>query len=324
MPSDAPIPLLRPSALTHSTRSVRRGEILLVGRGVYAPQEEWNALTAWERDLARVHAHLLVAPDDVLCLESAALLWGLPTVGTGHPVHVLASDGATSRRSGNVVVHTSAHDDRVIEEVAGVRLTSQADTCVDIARSRHPAAGLVVADATLRSDPASRAMSLVTLNEERASGRGRRAARWALARADGRAESAFESLSRAAIEWWGFPRPDLQHWIGPEGRGGDRTDMWWPVQSLAGEADGHAKYDGRFGDPLSALRAQDERDRRLRRHGARAVAHWSWEDLADGEALRTLLMSFGLVPESPPDLARLATLRAMLRSRPRGAETART
>ncbi|KTS55254.1 hypothetical protein NS206_17665, partial [Microbacterium testaceum] len=180
MPTISPLPLLRPSALTHSTRSVRRGEIVSVGRGVYAPRVEWESLAGWERDLARVHAHLLVAPDDVLCLESAALLWGLPTVGAGHPVHILAPDTATSRHSGGVQVHTSAHADRIIEEIHGIRLTSRADTCVDIARHRHPGIGLVAADAAVGADRTIDSLSLVTLNEERMSARGRRAARWAL------------------------------------------------------------------------------------------------------------------------------------------------
>ncbi|WP_153003407.1 hypothetical protein [Microbacterium testaceum] len=320
MPTISPLPLLRPSALTHSTRSVRRGEIVPVGRGVYAPRVEWESLAGWERDLARVHAHLLVAPDDVLCLESAALLWGLPTVGAGHPVHVLAPDTATSRHSGGVQVHTSAHADRIIEEIHGIRLTSRADTCIDIARHRHPGIALVAADAAVGADRTIDSLSLVTLNEERMSARGRRAARWALSRADGRAESAFESLSRAAIEWWGFPPPELQQWIGADGAGGDRADMWWSARRVAGEADGRIKYDGRFGDPAAALRAREDRDRRLLRRGARAVVHWGWDDLTDGDALRALLMSVGLSPDHPPDLARLATLRTTLRARPEGSE----
>jgi len=97
-------------------------------------------------------------------------------------------------------------------------MAARARDCTELA------AGLVVAGAALRADPTARAMSLVTGNEERASG---------------------------------------------------RTDMWWPVQRVAGEADGHATYDGRFREPLSALRAREERDRRLHRRGARAVAHWS-------------------------------------------------
>lgn len=311
--SAAPIPLLRATDLTHSTRSIRRGEVVPVLRGVYAAANDWHGLPWWERDLARVHAHLLRHPDAVLCLESAAMMWGLPVVGPVEAVHVLADDAATSRRVTGVHVHTSAHDDRVVKDVSGVLLTSPADTCIDIARVRHPAAGLVAADATMRREAIAPAV-LAALNEERASARGRRRARWALQRADGAAESALESVSRAASEWWGFPAPELQHWIGSSDDDGDRTDMWWPGARVAGEADGHLKYHGRFGDPGAMLRAREERDRRLRRHGARTVAHWSWADLVDPSAFRDILLSAGLTPTSPPDLSQLAGLRRLLRS----------
>ena len=313
MPVPSPIALIPAAALTHSTRRVRRGEIVAVARGVYADAAEWWALPRWDRDLARVHAHLRTHPDAVVCRESAALLWGLPVVGPVDTVHVLATAGSTSRRVGASRVHTSAHDDRVIEEVEGVRLTSVVDTCVDIARHRHPAVALAAADAAARRDPRLNAAILAAVNEERASGRGRRRARWALARTDGLAESALESVSRAAIEWWGFPAPELQRWIGPAGDS-DRTDMWWQARRVAGEADGHLKYDGRFGDPTGALLAREERDRRLRRRGARAVAHWSWDDLAEPSALRDILLSAGVVPESLPDLGALSSLSRLLRA----------
>ena len=312
MPLPSPIALLPAAALTHTTRSIRRGDVVAVARGVYAGAAEWGALPRWDRDLARVHAHLMTHPDAIVCRESAALLWGLPVVGALDAVHVLARGGSTSRRVGGARVHTSAHDDRVIEEVGGIRLASVADTCVDIARHRHPAVALAVADAAVRADARLSAAILAAVNEERASGRGRRGARWALARADGRAESALESISRAAIEWWGFPAPQLQQWIGPGGDA-DRTDMWWPSAQAAGEADGHLKYDGRLGDPGGALRAREERDRRLRRRGARAIAHWSWDDLAEPSALRDIILGVGLVPESLPDLDSLSSLSRLLR-----------
>lgn len=313
-PSTAPIPLLRATDLRHSTRSVRRGEIVPVLRGVYAAATDWHPLSPWQRALARVHAHLLRQPGAVLCLESAALLWGLPTIGPIHAVHVLALSGCTSRPVDGIRFHTSTHADRAIAEVDGILLTSMADTCIDIARVRHPAAGLATADATVRRDAQTNASTLVALNESRASARGRRHARWALQRANGDAESALESVSRSAIEWWGFPLPELQQWIGPPGAAKDRTDMWWPGLRVAGEANGHLKYDGRFGDPVAALRAREERDRRLRRYGARAVAHWTWDDLADPTAFRDILTSAGLTPDIPPDLNSLAGLRRLLQS----------
>ncbi|WP_295779778.1 hypothetical protein, partial [uncultured Microbacterium sp.] len=240
---DTPLPLMPAAAVTHSTRSVRRGEIIQVTRGVYASRDAWQTLPPWQQYLARVRAHLLNAPDDVLCLESAAALHGLPVLGAPHDIHVLGSASATARSAGGVRVHTSAHPDRVIEEVDGIRLTSLADTCIDVARTRHPGFALAVADAAARVDERCTALTLVTLNEERASARGRRRARWALHRADPAAESPLESLSRAVTEWAGLPEPELQIWFGSPAGGGDRVDVWWPQLRIAGEADGLLKYD---------------------------------------------------------------------------------
>ncbi|WP_295780273.1 hypothetical protein [uncultured Microbacterium sp.] len=315
---DTPLPLMPAAAVTHSTRSVRRGEIIQVTRGVYASRDAWQTLPPWQQYLARVRAHLLNAPDDVLCLESAAALHGLPVLGAAYDIHVLGSASATARSAGGVRVHTSAHPDRVIEEVDGIRLTSVADTCIDVARTRHPAIALAVADAAARVDERCTALTLVTLNEERASARGRRRARWALHRVDPAAESPLESLSRAVTEWAGFAEPERQVWFGSPAGGGDRVDLWWPQLRIAGEADGLLKYDGRFGDPRVAMKKREDRDRRLRAAGARAVLHWGWDDLTDPNSLIGMLSGAGLPVVASPDTANLHSLAAALRPpRPR-------
>jgi hypothetical protein len=298
--------------LVHSTRSVRRGEVLQINRGVYALRDEWTRLAPWEQYVTRVKAHALWHPDDVLCLESAAALGGLPVIGGSHDIHVLGSRAATTRRAVGVRVHTASSDDRRIVERDGIRLTSVADTCIDIARSRHAAVALAVADAAVTCDAALRPIDLVAMNEDRASSRGRRHARWPLHRADPGAESALESLSRACVEWHGFADPELQVRFGS----GDRADLWWPSHAVVGEADGHLKYDGRFGDAVDALRAREERDRRLRGCGVRAVVHWTWDDIVHPTSLSAMLRRAGLPVLAPPDEGRLASLRRILRPSP--------
>lgn len=300
--------------LTHSTRSVRKGEVLPVNRGVYALRDEWTRMAPWEKYAARVRAHVMWHPDDVLCLESAAVMSGLPVVGGDHEIHVLDEHSATARRAVGVRVHTERTPERRVVERGGVRMTALADTCIDIARTRHEALALAVADATVRADPSLRPIDLVAMNENRTSSRGRRRARWSLHRANGVAESALESISRASIEWHGFPAPELQAWLGRNDDDGDRVDHWWPSESVAGEADGHLKYDGRFGDAATALRARERRDRRLRGAGVRAVVHWTWTDLVEPDALRALLGGAGLPIVATPDEGRLASLRRVLRS----------
>lgn len=278
----------------------------------YALRDEWTRLAPWEQNVTRVKAHALWHPDDVLCLESAAALGGLPVIGGSHDIHVLGSRAATTRRAVGVRVHTASSDDRRIVERDGIRMTSVADTCIDIARSRHAAVALAVADAAVTCDAALRPIDLVAMNEDRASSRGRRHARWPLHRADPGAESALESLSRACVEWHGIADPELQVRFGS----GDRADLWWPSHAVVGEADGHLKYDGRFGDAVDALRAREERDRRLRGCGVRAVVHWTWDDIVHPTSLSAILRGAGLPVLAPPDEGRLASLRRILRPSP--------
>lgn len=306
----APIPLLRARSIPHPERAMQRGELIRVRRGVYAPAMLWRALAPWERYLARVHAVAQMYPGAVLSHESASVLWGGPVFGDPQTVHVLVGPHDTSRWGGGVRAHRSTAD-RILVEAEGVVLTSIADTAVDLARHRHPAAALASADHALRIDELLSADSLLGVNEARASSRGRRRARWALSRATHLAETTLESVSRAVIEWLGFPAPTLQAMFRASNGHGDRADFFWPDADLVGEADGDLKYDGRFGDPTDVLRRQSQRDHRMREH-VRAIAHWGWTDAVTVGPLRSILRSGGLQPVVPENTAELAALRQHL------------
>jgi hypothetical protein len=304
----SPIVLLRARELGHPERWLERGDIVRVARGIYAPAVAWRALAPWQRYLARIHATSLVHPDAIYCHESAAVLHGLPISGEPPEVHALLDGDGTSRVVGGVRWHTAVRQ-RMVEEVDGLLAVSRVDTVVDLARERHPASALLVADAALRGDARLTREMLAGVNESRPSSRGRRAARWVVDRASPVPESPLESLSRAVVEWLGFPAPELQKEFAD---GQERVDLWWPQSRVAGEADGDLKYDGRFGDPIAALRARRLRDARLRAHGVRAIAHWTWGDAVHAEPLRDVLRDAGLRPLAPPTPAPLHTLRRAL------------
>ncbi|WP_307214835.1 hypothetical protein [Microbacterium sp. SORGH_AS_0888] len=306
----SPVPLLRASEIPHPELALARGELAHVRRGVYAPHEQWAGLPPWERYLARVHAVAICIPDVVFCAESAAALRGLPVFGHPREVHVLRDDGADAGVTGDLRIHT-ASGPREIADLGGYAVTDDGDTAVDLARHRHPAIGLAVADAALRRDPALSVENLVARNEARASSRGRRRARWSLHRANGDAETTLESISRAAIAWLGFPEPELQRWFTACDGHRDRADMWWPTEQVIGEADGDLKYDGRFGDPVAAMRERRRRDARLRDH-VRSVAHWAWDEVTEFTRLRSILLGAGLRRIQPEDTARLLELRRLL------------
>ncbi|MFG6401840.1 hypothetical protein [Microbacterium sp. P04] len=303
----SPVALIPARATTHSTRAVRSGELVSVLRGVYAPAAEWGVLAPWDRYLARVHAATLVYPDGVLCLESAAAARGLPVFGDPGRVHLLADARGRSHTTGAVEVHTSV-EPRVLEEIDGVLVTGLADTVVDMARARHNAIALAVADAALRGDPQLNPALLGAVNEGRMSSRGRLRARWPLHRATRLAESPLESVDRAVLEWLGFPPPQLQVWLG-----GDRVDKWWAEAGIAGESDGDVKYAGPLETATTALRKRHARDARLFRNGARAVPHWGWTEALAADPLHALLVSAGLRAEAPRNTAQLFALRRALR-----------
>lgn len=309
-PLSSPIPLLRTRQIVHPERALTRGELVLVRRGVYAPADSWRECAPWDRYLARVYATALLYPDAVFCHDSAAALLGLPVFGDPLAVHVLQDPAVTAGSIGGVRIHATSVP-REVTEFDGIGTTTPAETAVDLARTRQPALALAVADAVLRTDPDMTVERLVATNESRGSSRGRRQARWALHRATPLAESTLESVSRAAIEWLGFPDPVLQQWFTSRSGERDRADMWWPEDKVAGEADGDLKYDGRFGDPVTLLRARRRRDGRLREH-VRSVSHWAWDEVTQSAPLRSILLGAGLRRIRPEDTARLLELRRAL------------
>lgn len=304
-----PIPLLHADDVPHPERALARGDLVRVRAGVYAPRDLWHALPPWERYLVRVHAVVLRHPGVVLCHESAVCVDGGPVFGDPLVVHVLSTSVTASRLVSGIRTHTTT-DDRQLIEIDGVAMTAPAETAVDLARARHPAIGLSVADAMLRQHPELSRDGLEALNESRSSRRGRKIARWPLSRATALAETALESVSRAAIEWLGYPAPELQVTFASAGEE-DRSDFLWREASLAGEADGDLKFDGRFGDPRVILRRQRDRDARLRGH-VRAVAHWGWSEATAFAPLRDILHGIGLRTTGPENAAALLSLRRSL------------
>jgi hypothetical protein len=155
-----------------------------------------------------------------------------------------------------------------------VPVTSVARTVVDLARASAFPAAVVTADSALRDRRVSKAeLDSVIAACVRWPGIGR--ARKVAAFADGRSESALESLARALFHQHGLPVPDLQVWVGDDEVIG-RVDFLWQAYRTVGEADGALKYSNQ-----QVAVAQLRRDARLRDAGFEIV-HFTW-----GEILRT-------------------------------------
>lgn len=310
----SPVALLTRGDAPHSDRAVRTGQLITVMRGIYADAAEWRALKPWERYLARVHAAALKYPDLAFCYESGAALRGLTVFLEPADVHVVLPPGATSRVVSGVRVHT-AQGMPAVQEIGGLVVATAAEIVVDIARARHNAIGFAVAGSAMRADPQLTVEQLIELNASRPSTRGRRHAEWVLDRATSTPESPLEYVSVAAIEWLGFPAPELQKWIfGAPGEESDRLDCWWEPWRIAGEADGEIKYSGELGDARTALRERSVRDARLLDHGVAATAHWGWREAITTKPLRAALLAAGLPVERPADTAQLRSLQRALTS----------
>jgi very-short-patch-repair endonuclease len=91
--------------------------------------------------------------------------------------------------------------------------------------------------------------------------------------ADDRAESAFESLSRARFIEAGLPLPATQITLTDLLPVIRRVDFLWPVQRVVGEADGLGKYQN-----PAVIADEKIRDEQLREAGYEPV-HFIWKEM---------------------------------------------
>ncbi len=287
----------------------RRGELVSVRPGVYAPAEWWTGLAPHERYRERVRAALTVFPGVVLFRESAAAIHGLPLFGEASHVHLFDAGARATTTFGDVVVHASLTTKRVVA-IEDALATSLVDTVVDTARALPPAYAVALVDAALRRGVALEDLRAITGADSNR--RGRKKLAWVFDFADARAESVGESVSRAVIDWLGFPAPTLQHEFFSEGEL-DRTDFWWPTYRVIGESDGYGKYEARSArEAVRTIIAEKKREDRLRRQ-SRGFARWDWADSHRTIPVRSKLLAAGLPLIGPPNNAMLATLRGTSR-----------
>jgi hypothetical protein len=261
---------------------LRRGAWRRLRRGVYA---ESTAMP----EFAAMAAALAVLPATAtLSHRSAAVIHGLPLVGTQVPAAEVTVPGAAARRRQDLVIHGRPLPDDRVELRAGLRVTTLARTAVDIARHRPFHAAVVTVDAALRAGLAPDVLRQQAADEVGPlSGRARRV----VAFADGRSESPGESLSRVAIASHGLPAPELQ--VAVDDGAGEfvgRVDFLWPQHRTIGEFDGRLKYDS-----PDAVWNEKRREDALRALGY-TVVRWIWRDVWGdfGPTAQRILAAFAL------------------------------
>jgi very-short-patch-repair endonuclease len=278
---------------------LRNGKWLRPMHGICVERQVWADLDAEGRHLFKASARLLrLDPSWHLARRTAALAYGLPMLGAVPEVPQLLRP----RRPG--VGRASTRHEKVSplppqerSRAGNLRATSMAWTVVDLARTDSLRSAVVTADAALRAGVGAAALDQVLAVMAHWPGAAR--ARRALALADHRAESAFESLSRVAMLSCGLPRPELQVEIWCAGEFLARVDFLWREQRVIGEADGRSKYTS-VGD----FYAEKRREERLRDLGFEVV-RWDWATAwnPQGRLDRLLLRGFARAAHNTLDPA---------------------
>jgi hypothetical protein len=238
---------------------------------------------------------------------TAAVLDGVPLLRVPATSCVTLPPGVSGEVAG---VHL--HRCTKIEPVrAGVVPLSPVEwTAVELAREHGVAAGVIAADYLLHLNKAT--AGGLELRVELACGwPGVRAARDAIAFADGRSESVLETRSRLLMHRWGIPEPELQVRIG-NGWGGfvARVDFYWDEFGVVGEADGAMKYDG--SEP-AALHVEKKRQEILEQDLDLLVVRWGTADLADfGAIAARLRRKFATGARAPRSTRRWRVLPALV------------
>lgn len=273
---------------------VERGALLRLGWGIYvatAGAERLAAVPGGSSALRVTAAIATMGPQAVGSHRTAAVIHQLDLLKPvgADLITVTRPPGAPGRRTGRlgIQVHIAALPPEHQTVRLGAPVTSVARTVVDLARTMSLREGVVVADSALRGKQVTIAdLSAVVAACDRWPGITK--ARHAVEFADARSESAFESISRVVFAQGGLPPPELQVWVGAEGRVIARVDFLWRKYATIAEADGAIKY----ADPERA-RLQLQRDAELREAGFEVV-HFTWQDLHinPAQVLRSIRVAF--------------------------------
>lgn len=250
-------------------RAVRRGALVRVLPGVYAPAAWWQGLPdrdrAYQRHVA-VSRTARIPP--VFCRDSAATVLGMRVLHRPPVPHVLQQTQQGSRNNRHVIHHWAELPATDVIEVDGLRATSRARTALDCGRFLPVAAALTVVDHALRLGVSRQ--ELLARCGTLPGHRGVRRARLVLELADPRAESAGETLTRLAIVRAGLPLPELQIEVETD-LGVFRPDFVWPAARVILEFDGMVKYSGVHGETSQVLIAERQREKALTNRGWRVL-----------------------------------------------------
>lgn len=286
-------PILRPAALGEGfsdgeiQRMIRNKQWHPLRRGGYYPTESLKDLTKEERHELLIHAALAGLKKSAAVSHcSAAVLLRIPLWSVPLDVaQFTRQPPARQAQSKFLKVHATAIEPDEITEIGGIPVTCAARTIVDLAKTQPFETAVAAADAALRNNLLTPA-ELIQAAERSKGTPGSRGALRVARFADGRSESAGESVSRVRMHSAGLEMPDLQFEVFDDfGYLLGRTDFSWRGGRVLGEFDGKVKYGDPFRKGESAadvLFREKRREDSLRATGA-WVVRWVWADLAPAQ-----------------------------------------
>lgn len=280
MIDDSQFIYLRPLSNDHPAwKQLATGELMRLTSRYAISREYYQNLPYYQRHFCDIVAFGRSAHSSVIAERSAARIHGLWTLATRKPKVVLVRQSKTVppryQWDDKVVYRKMSLLDSHIVECWGMRCTSVARTCIDVARLVSFEEGLMAADSALRQ-------RLLSIDELRAMAtevgrvKGAAQARRVVACATGLAESPYESYARGMLIVEGIGEKIT---VQPELHGGYRPDILLDGRIVI-EIDGAVKYDGKtYGKSAeTVIRAERQREKYLQNLGY-IVLRYSPRDL---------------------------------------------
>ncbi|MCO4253120.1 hypothetical protein [Pseudarthrobacter raffinosi] len=177
----------------------------------------------------------------VFARQSAASVWGIPTIGLNYPVQALTMKNDGGRSRAGVRRHFAAPAGLMVVRREGLLVTGRIRTVLDLAAFTPFTEAAAPLDHVLRRDRTLRLPALTKAELESGIGSmysaaaGRRVLT-AVAFADPLSGSAGESYSRALIHVAGFEAPVLQQAIHDRDGLVGYTDFYWKLAKVVGES----------------------------------------------------------------------------------------
>lgn len=287
---------------------IAAGTWVRLAPGAFARTADWRGLTPLEQHRLRVveTTRRLRGPA-VLSHFAAAAIWCIDVLGVWpRTIDVTRPPARGGRSTGWVRRHARGVDDLATVPFDEHRITTPAQTALDLARLVPHANGVAIVDQAIWTGrdggPLTTLDEITDLWEAGSAHRGNPRAMRAIAFANPLAANVRESQSRVVIARLGFPNPRIQERRVLSSGRVVYGDFYFPGQDHWAELDGRGKYlSPEFGsdrDPGEIVIDEKNRENEIRRE-VRGFSRWEPADADSPARLYDILTGDGLLSSLP-------------------------